>query len=292
MRNISPGSGHANCHNGSLKMHTRSELKCKCCFSISGLILTNVRCRIWWGHLSLSLAVRKLTLRTMWNIELLHGFGLQLMASPSLPPLRFWRRWTETVTVANTSYDTNWNKPLTWCLAAAEGGDGLDRMGGKHSGGLGGGLRLIWWSLADRPMSKHPLLVLAEGEAKTLDNHTLKEPQHSIRSPMFFWTRTCTPKRPHTLMPRPNAIHIGLPNKLFNTDYCGSDTFQWGKVHMLLPWKPNCQDSAMEENIWLSGREKKQHVLVMHSAFNLKTVLHIDLREMPQKQSQSCNELH
>lgn len=93
--------------------------------------------------------------------------GLSLSSSLSC---RFWQRWTETVTVANTSYDTNWNKPLTWCLAAAEGGDRSDGMGGETFRGFRGGLRLNLWSPADRPMLDHARPVLTKSEAKTLDN--------------------------------------------------------------------------------------------------------------------------
>ena len=33
---------------------------------------------------------------------------------------RSWRRWIEMGTVANTNWGTNWSKPSTWCLEAAE----------------------------------------------------------------------------------------------------------------------------------------------------------------------------
>lgn len=46
LKTINLGSGHANWPNGSLKMHMRFELICKCCFYIRGLILMNARCRI------------------------------------------------------------------------------------------------------------------------------------------------------------------------------------------------------------------------------------------------------
>ncbi len=170
MRNISPAisSGHANCHSGSVKMHTRSELKCKCCISISGLILTNVRCRIWWGHLSLSLA--SANSHTQNDVE----YWIITWVRPSVNGLSLSSSSQILTALDRDGYCRkhklrhNWNKPLTWCLAAAEGGDGLDRTGREAFRGLGGRVKTELMESGGPPVSKHPLLVLAEGEAKTL----------------------------------------------------------------------------------------------------------------------------
>lgn len=44
--------------------------------------------------------------------------------------LRSWQLWIVMGTVANTNWGTNWNKPSTWCLGAAERRGETDRLGG------------------------------------------------------------------------------------------------------------------------------------------------------------------
>lgn len=43
---------------------------------------------------------------------------------------------------------------------------------------------------------------------------------------MFFLDQILYSQTPSLPNARPDPVHISLPNKLFNTDYCGSDTFQ------------------------------------------------------------------
>lgn len=61
---------------------------------------------------------------------------------------RSWRRWTETATVANTNWGTNWSKPLTWCLEAAESGRTSVGLKDRHGDGFTDGWkqRVLWFT--------------------------------------------------------------------------------------------------------------------------------------------------
>lgn len=100
----------------------------------------------------------------------------------ALSSCRSWRHWTETGTAANTNWDTNWNKPLTWCLAAADGAGGEEekrregrREWMKRERGLAGRL----WA-TDRHWNVHSLW-WEEERLNTLDNQ--HSSNHSTRTP-------------------------------------------------------------------------------------------------------------
>lgn len=218
------------------------------CSAVSDEVVYHCHYELYW-------ASPTLMLRKMENIELLHGFSLYLIASLSFslsPWYRFWQHWTETATAANTSCDTNWNKPLTWCLAAVEGSKWLDGRGGRAVRGWGGSTRHpTGWFTAE-----HPQLVLAWGEAKTLDNQKGTTAQHM--KPNVFPDHDLYPRTPSLpnartsllrwpLLTRPSHWRNCLTN-FIRSDYCGSDTFQWERC--------TCQDGAMEKNdrLWFWER--------------------------------------
>lgn len=77
----------------------------------------------------------------------------------ALSSCRSWRHWTETGTAANTNWDTNWNKPLTWCLAAADGAGGEENKRRKEEEEGGNGWRgkgVGWKALRNWPTLKRP----------------------------------------------------------------------------------------------------------------------------------------
>lgn len=110
--------------------------------------------------------LQTLTLRTVSNIELLHGFGLQLMASPSLSLLQILTALDRDGYCRKHKLRHKLEQAINLMSGSSWGWWRIGRDGRGSVQGVWGGLRLNWWRPADRPMLEHPQLVLAEGEAK------------------------------------------------------------------------------------------------------------------------------